>query len=105
MMINEQDPLSQQALADLTKPLYLMSMCPSGNATIEDFEDGLADWPATPEAPPAPGRRRVRAVLPRVAREPASPPGRRDEAGGRWRAQHPEGPVTARRASAGRTSR
>ncbi|MGP3953498.1 hypothetical protein [Streptomyces sp. 7N604] len=29
--------------SDLTKPLYLTSMCPSGNATVEDFEDGLAD--------------------------------------------------------------
>ncbi|MGW6144444.1 hypothetical protein [Streptomyces sp. NPDC055140] len=29
--------------SDLTKPLYLMAMCPSGNATVEDFEDGLAD--------------------------------------------------------------
>ncbi|MFG2210995.1 hypothetical protein [Streptomyces sp. NPDC048638] len=29
--------------ADLTRPLYLMAMCPSGNTTVEDFEDGLAD--------------------------------------------------------------
>ncbi|MFD7919751.1 hypothetical protein ACFV3R_11045 [Streptomyces sp. NPDC059740] len=29
--------------SDLTKPLYLMATCPSGNATVEDFEDGLAD--------------------------------------------------------------
>ncbi|MEV8544430.1 hypothetical protein [Streptomyces sp. NPDC051572] len=29
--------------SDLSKPLYLMSMCPSGNAKVEDFEDGLAD--------------------------------------------------------------
>lgn len=29
--------------SDLTKPLYLTSMCPSGDATVEDFEDGLSD--------------------------------------------------------------
>ncbi|MFD6334239.1 hypothetical protein ACFWGI_32290 [Streptomyces niveus] len=39
---DELDP-DDPAQCDLAKPLYLMSMCPSGNATVEDFEDGLAD--------------------------------------------------------------
>src|SRR5690606_6550823 len=39
---DEHDP-DDPGQSDLTKPLYLTSMCPSGNATVEDFEDGLAD--------------------------------------------------------------
>lgn len=38
----ERDP-DDPDQSDLAKPLYLTSMCPSGNATVEDFEDGLAD--------------------------------------------------------------
>ncbi|MFE2852710.1 hypothetical protein ACFXJO_16465 [Streptomyces lavendulae] len=33
---------------DLAKPLYLMAMCPAGNATVHDFEDGLADCSTEP---------------------------------------------------------
>lgn len=39
---DEVDPDNPEQ-SDLAKPLYLMSTCPSGNATVEDFEDGLAD--------------------------------------------------------------
>ncbi|MFK0047801.1 hypothetical protein ACIQU4_27700 [Streptomyces sp. NPDC090741] len=39
---DESDPDDPERF-DLTKPLYLTAMCPSGNATVEDFEDGLAD--------------------------------------------------------------
>ncbi|MGW6202066.1 hypothetical protein ACWF9B_00195 [Streptomyces sp. NPDC055089] len=34
--------------SDLGKPLYLMAMCPAGNATVEDFEDGLVDCSTEP---------------------------------------------------------
>ncbi|KOV41933.1 hypothetical protein [Streptomyces sp. H036] len=38
----ERDPDDPEQ-SDLGKPLYLMAMCPSGNATVDDFEDGLVD--------------------------------------------------------------
>ncbi|MFD7861483.1 hypothetical protein [Streptomyces sp. NPDC059783] len=38
----ERDP-DDPGQCDLAKPLYLMAMCPAGNATVDDFEDGLAD--------------------------------------------------------------
>lgn len=39
---DEHDP-DDPTTSDLSKPLNLMAMCPSGNATVEDYEDGLAD--------------------------------------------------------------
>jgi hypothetical protein len=38
----ERDPDDPEQ-CDLAKPVYLMAMCPAGNATVDDFEDGLAD--------------------------------------------------------------
>ncbi|MFE9250951.1 hypothetical protein [Streptomyces sp. NPDC007088] len=43
----ERDPDDPEQ-CDLGKPLYLMAMCPSGNATVDDFEDGLVDCSTEP---------------------------------------------------------
>ncbi|MGW7433230.1 hypothetical protein ACWGIN_27285 [Streptomyces sp. NPDC054861] len=43
----ERDPDDPEQCA-LGKPLYLMAMCPAGNATVDDFEGGLADCSTEP---------------------------------------------------------
>ncbi|MFB6984653.1 hypothetical protein ACNPQN_39100 [Streptomyces sp. NPDC056297] len=43
----ERDPDDPER-CDLAKPLYLTAMCPAGNATVDDFEDGLADCSTEP---------------------------------------------------------
>lgn len=43
----ERDP-DDPELCDLTMPLYLTAMCPAGNATVDDFDDGLADCSTEP---------------------------------------------------------
>ncbi|MFF3730936.1 hypothetical protein ACFYXM_11585 [Streptomyces sp. NPDC002476] len=43
----ERDP-DDPGQCDLGKPLYLTAMCPAGNATVDDFEDGLGDCSTEP---------------------------------------------------------